>query len=80
MQNNVLFKKIPKGWIPPPPYILRTRFDKSLPEGKQITMTKPRCNVLVFVTMEEGISLDDSWETWFQENKEDPTQALPFGE
>lgn len=68
---------IPRGWIPPEPYRLRSIFDKELPGGKITLLEHPGKAQGVPVEFVEGIPLDDNWRLWLSQRADEEEPTLP---
>lgn len=71
-------KPVPRGWIPPPPYRLRSIFDHSLPGGKITLLENNKKAGVCPVVFVEGIELDTDWQTWLSSPKEETATTLPL--
>lgn len=69
-------RAIPRGWIPPEPWRLRSIFDRSLPNGHITLLEHPKKSGGCPVVFVEGIELDSNWQTWLQTKAEKDAAQL----
>ena len=71
-------RAIPRGWIPPEPWRLRSIFDRALPQGHITLLEHPKRSGGCPVVFKEGIELDPNWQTWISPTAKKNDNQLPL--